>query len=82
MSAYLRARDMADPAKAVRKRDKIIADWSELRVQTALGVQFRHGARVSLRRPWWMPGPLYRVLLRSIVVEQRAEERVRKGPKA
>lgn len=82
MSAYLRAREMAEPAKALRKRDKVIADWTTLKVQTALGVQFRHGARVRLRQPWWMPGPLYRVLMRSIIVDYRAEERTQKGPKA
>ena len=79
MSAYLRARDMAHPAKAVAKRDKLIADWSALKVQTALGVQFRHESRVSLRRPWWLPGPLYRILLGSIIVEYRSAERTRKG---
>jgi hypothetical protein len=77
--AYLRARDLATPVKAVAKRDRIIADWSALRVQTALGAQFRHESRVSLRRPWWMPGPLYRRLLASIVVEYRAAERVKHG---
>lgn len=81
MSAYLRARDLVHPLKAVAKRDKVIADWTTLKVQTALGAQFRHGARVSLRRPIWMPGPLYRLLLRSIIVDYRAEERVRKGPR-
>ena len=77
--AYLRARDLASPAKAVGKRDQIIRDWTELTVQTALGVQFRHGARVILRRPGWLPGPLYRRLLASIVVEYRASERVKHG---
>ena len=79
MSTYLRARDLSDPTRAIRKRDHVIADWTEFKVQTALGVQFRHGARVSLRRPIWMPGPLYRLLLRSIIVEYRTKERVRKG---
>lgn len=27
---------------------------------------------VKLHRPWWMPGPLYRALLRSVTVEDRA----------
>ena len=77
--AYLRARDLASPAKAVARRDQVIADWSTLRVQTALGVQFRHESRVILRRPWWMPGRLYRRLLSSIVVDYRASERVKHG---
>lgn len=77
--AYLRARDLATPTKAVVKRDRVIADWTALRVQTALGAQFRHESRVSLRRPWWMPGSLYTTLLRSIVVDYRAAERVKHG---
>lgn len=75
--AFLRARDLADPAKAVRKRDELLFDWSAIKVRTALGTMFRHDARATLRRPWWMPGWLYRRLLASIVVEYRSAERVR-----
>jgi hypothetical protein len=77
--AYLRARDLSTPAKAVAKRDRIISEWTTLQVQTALGAQFRHDARVLLRRPRWMPEAIYRRLLASIVVETRAAERVRHG---
>ncbi len=75
--AFLRARDLADPAKAVRKRDEILFDWTSVKVRTALGAAFRHDARATLRRPWWMPAWLYRRLLASIVVEYRGAERVR-----
>ena len=32
-------------------------------------------SRVGLRRPWWMPGPLYRALLRSVVTESGWEQK-------
>lgn len=74
---YLSKRDLAEPVKAASRTREILSDWQTLQIGTALGAKFRHHARVTLRRPAWMPGPLFRVLLRSIVVETQNEERAR-----
>lgn len=76
---YLGHRDLASPGKAASRTREILTDWQTLQVATALGAKFRHHARVVLSRPAWMPGPLFRVLLRSIVVETENEERERSG---
>jgi hypothetical protein len=70
---YLSARDVRTPAKAERAAVMAITDWQETVVRNALGQKFKASARVELCRPWWMPGFLYNVLMRSILVEHRAE---------
>lgn len=72
---YLNARDVRSPAVAASRTKELLTDWQTLQVATALGVKFRHHARVAIVRPWWMPGPLFRVLLRSITIETETEER-------
>lgn len=74
---YLNARDVRTPSVAASRTKELLTDWQTLQVATALGVKFRHHARVAIVRPWWMPNPLYRLLLRSIVVETENEERQR-----
>ena len=74
---YLNARDLASPVKAALRTREVLTDWQTLQISTALGAKFRHHARVTIRRPAWMPGPLFRVLLRSIVLETQNEERER-----
>lgn len=74
---YLGARDLATPEKAAARTREVIADWESVRVKTALGTHFRYTSRVELVRPWWMPAWLYGRLMRSIVVENQAEEKVR-----
>jgi hypothetical protein len=74
---YLCRRDLANPLKAALRTREVLTEWQTLQVSTALGVKFRHHARVTLRRPWWMPGPLFRLLLASIVLETENEERER-----
>jgi hypothetical protein len=74
---YLSKRDLAEPVKAASRTREILSDWQTLQIGTALGAKFRHHARVALRRPAWMPGPLFRCLLRSIVIETQNEERDR-----
>ena len=72
---YLDARDTRSPDAARRSSFEAISDWQATEVKNALGQRFRATARVVLRRPWWMPGPLYRALLRSVVVESHWEQR-------
>ena len=72
---YLNARDLSNPLKAASRTTELLTDWQTLQVATALGTKFRHHARVAIVRPWWMPGMIYRLLLRSIVVETENEER-------
>ena len=75
--AYLNARKTRDPRAARAHAVKVLTDWEDLKIQTALGAQFNVRGRVVLRRPWWMPAPLFWALLRSIVVERRVTERHR-----
>jgi hypothetical protein len=63
------------PEAAGRATVEAIADWQATIVKNALGQRFRASVRVGLRRPWWMPAPLYRVLLRSVVTESRWEQK-------
>jgi hypothetical protein len=70
---YLGHRDVRSPEAArTAARDEILG-WHSTEVRNALGQKFRASMRVELVCPWWMPGPLYQRLLRSIVVETRAE---------
>ena len=70
---YLGHRDVRSPEAAERAAREEIVGWTSTLVRNALGQKFRASARVELQRPWWMPGALYQRLLRSIVVESRAE---------
>ena len=72
---YLSTKDLSNPLKAASRTKELLTDWQTLQVATALGTKFRHHARVAIIRPWWMPGSLYQLLLRSIVVETENEER-------
>ena len=74
---FLSRRDLRSPEIAAARTRQVISEWESVRVKTALGTHFRHSSRVELVRPWWMPAALYRWLLRSIVVETQAEEKVR-----
>lgn len=68
--AFLRASDTATPEQAAAAATKVIADWETQRIRLALGREFAVASRVLLRRPRWMPNWLYRILMRSIIVEQ------------
>lgn len=70
---YLGARDVRSPKAATRATFEAISAWQETEVRNALGLKFRATTRVGLSRPWWMPGPVYRSLLRSIVTESSWE---------
>lgn len=62
-----RAADRVDAAR-------VIAEWQELRLRTALGATFHSKAsRIVIRKPAWMPESLYRALMRTIVIEERDE---------
>ena len=68
--AYLGARKLRGKVKAAMTVEKVIADWTDYRIKSALGVTFRERDRIILRRPIWMPGALYRWLMRTVVVER------------
>jgi hypothetical protein len=70
---YLGHRDVRSPDAARAAAQQEIAGWHSTEVRNALGQHFRASMRVELQRPWWMPSALYQRLLRSIVVETRAE---------
>ena len=70
---FLSRRDVRTPAVAQERALLAVSDWQRTIVRNALGQKFRASARVELRRPWWLPEPLYQALLRSIVVEHHAE---------
>ena len=59
-------------AASPRDRAHVLADWQTVRIREAMGQRFLQNTRVVLIRPRWMPGWLYRRLLRSIVVEGSA----------
>ena len=72
---YLGARDTRS-ATAVRSATvEAISEWQATEIKNALGQKFRATVRVGLRRPWWLPTPLYLALLRSIVTESAWEQR-------
>lgn len=66
---YLSRRDIRTPEQASRASFDAISEWQATEVRNALGQRFRATVRVGLRRPWWMPAPLYHALLRSVVTE-------------
>lgn len=70
---YLGRRDVRDAATASSRAHEAIVEWRSTEIRNALGQRFRSSIHVELRRPRWMPGPLYRALMRSIVVETQAE---------
>ena len=72
---YLGHRDVRSPEAAGAAAFEAISDWQATIVKNALGQRFRASVRVGLRRPWWMPAPLYRALLRSVVTESRWEQK-------
>lgn len=53
---------------------RVIAEWQSARVRDALGREYRTtSSRVVVRKPGWLPGPLFRWLMRCVVVEERLE---------
>ncbi len=72
---YLSRRDTRSPEAVRAATFEAISDWQATEVKNALGQKFRATVRVGLRRPWWMPGPLYRALMRSVVTESAWEQR-------
>ena len=57
--------------------DALIADAmretavrDEERITRVLGMEFRQTVHVSVRRPRWMPDPVYRWLMQTIVIEE------------
>lgn len=72
---FMGSRKVRDLKAVTGHTAQLIADWEQLRVRTAMGNTFKRESRIVLRRPRWMPGPLYTRLMRSIVVETREPER-------
>jgi hypothetical protein len=70
---FLSSRDVTSPAKAATTAHDAITEWRTTEVRNALGQKFRASVHVEVRQPWWMPGPLYRALMRTIVIEAKAE---------
>lgn len=70
---FLSRRDVASPAKAQSAAHDAITEWRTTEVRNALGQKFRASVHVQVRRPWWMPGPLYRAIMRTIVIQAKAE---------
>jgi hypothetical protein len=71
--AYVGTRKSASPAKTEREIAAAVGDWQRLEIRNALGQKFRASMQVEIRRPWWMPSPLYRALMRAVVVHSRLE---------
>lgn len=69
--AFLGRRKTRTPEAFRRHATRELAGWQEHRIRTALGMEFRQTSRVLIVQPWWMPGPLYRRLMRSIVIEAK-----------
>ena len=72
---YLGRRDVRSPETARRAAFEAISEWESTVVKNAMGQRFRASVRVGLRRPWWMPAPLYHRLLSSIVTESGWEQK-------
>lgn len=68
---YMGSRKMRDLRAVTAHTAQVIADWEQLRLTTALGTVVKRESRIVLKQPVWMPGWLYRRLLRSMVVETR-----------
>lgn len=69
--AFLGRRKTRTPEKFGRHAARELAAWQEHRIRTALGMEFRQTSRVLIVQPWWMPGALYRRLMRTIVIESK-----------
>ncbi len=51
---------------------RVIADWQSARIRDALGRTYRTTeTRVVVRQPRWLPGPVFRWLMRCVVVQER-----------
>ncbi|MEW6223179.1 MAG: hypothetical protein AB1627_00980 [Chloroflexota bacterium] len=70
-SRFLGARKSSTPEAFGRHATRLLADWQEHRIRTALGMEFRQTSRVLIARPWWMPGWLFRRLMRSVLIETK-----------
>jgi len=70
---FLGGRKTADPAKTERAVAESVAEWRTLELRNALGMKFRASMQVQVRRPRWMPDPLYRWFMRTIVVPSKLE---------
>ena len=68
---FLGRRKSAEVGAFDRHVRRAISEWTELKIKTALGMEFRQTGRVVVVRPWWMPDALFRRLLRSIVIETK-----------
>ena len=68
---FLGQRKAGTADRFARHVREAIDDWSELKLKTALGMEFRQTGRVVLARPWWLPRSLYRRLLRTVVIETK-----------
>lgn len=53
---------------------QVLADWQTIRIRNALGVALRQTTRVRMARPRWMPRRLFRLLMRSIVIDVAEHE--------
>ena len=72
---YLSRRDTRSAEAARQASFEAISEWQATEIKNALGQKFRASVRVGLRRPWWLPSPIYRALLRSVVTESRLEQK-------
>jgi hypothetical protein len=72
--AELRELETQAPTGTTRRLARRIATERSRAIQAELRsyLSIREEIRVEIRRPRWMPGALFRRLLRSIVVEERA----------
>lgn len=69
--AFLGRRKTSGPGKFDRHVRRELASWQEFRIRTALGMEFRQTSRVLIVKPAWMPGVLFRRLMRSVVIETK-----------
>lgn len=66
---FLNQRKTRNLFKAQSSAREVISDWENMRIRTALGHKLNRRSRISLVRPWWMPGKLYIWLLSTIVAD-------------
>ena len=52
-----------------RRMARDLASQEETMIEDGLRLRFGYQARVTIRKPRWMPEPVYRRLMRTIVVE-------------
>lgn len=51
---------------------RVIAEWQSARVRDALGREYRTtSSRVVVHQPGWMPGSIFRWLMRCVVIQER-----------